>query len=111
MSALRTIVQNVPVVPKSSAVIVAIIAVIAVIAGIIVAVATFPIVPAMFATDVMTVDPTMTVLGPVAWDPDHFIVAFPVAGAMSVIWPIPDFNPESLRRKGSGENNAAGRYR
>ena len=93
-----------PVVPRSLTVVVA------VIAGIIVVVVTFPIVPAVFATDVMTVDPMMMVFGPMARNPNHFIVAFPVTGAMSVIWPISDFDPDFLRWNGGGENDARGRY-
>jgi hypothetical protein len=77
----------------------------------IVVMAALPIVPAVFAPNVMTVDPMLTVLGPVARDPNHFIVAFPVTWAMAVIRPVANFDPDFLRRKGGRENNARGRYR
>ena len=83
--------------------------VVAIIAGII-AVVTLPIVPAVFATDVMTVDPMMMVLGPMARNPNHFIVAMPVTGAVTVIWPISEFDPDFLCWNRGRENDARGRY-
>ena len=57
-----------------------------------------PIMPAVLATDVMTVDPVPAVIGPMARDPNHFPVARPIAGTMAVIGPIAYFNAEALRR-------------
>ena len=54
---------------------------------------------AVFAAAVMTVDPMMAVLRPMAGNPDHFVVAFPVTRTVTVVWPVTDFdaNPRSLK--------------
>ena len=41
---------------------------------------------------VMTVDPMMTVLRPMARHPDHFVVALPVTRSMAVIGTVTDFD-------------------
>ena len=78
---------------------------VAIIAVIIVVVATFPIVPPVFATDVMTVDPTMTPR-PMAGHPDHFPVTIPVVRPMAVIWPVADFDAKPCRLNGGPESEA-----
>ncbi len=45
-----------------------------------------PVVPALFSADVLAVNPMIPLA--VARDPDHFIVASPIAGAMGVEWPV-----------------------
>ena len=46
-----------------------------VVTSIMTVIAAFPIMPAVLATDVMTVDPLPAVAGPMARDPSHFPVA------------------------------------
>jgi hypothetical protein len=60
----------------------------------------------MFTAAVMAVDPMMTVLGPMARYPDHFVIAFPVTRAMAVKWPVTEFDPKSLRLDFAPESNA-----
>ena len=56
---------------------------------------------------VMTVDPMMTVLRPMPRNPDHFIVAFPVTRAMTVVRPVTEFDMKSrFCRKGGPESEA-----
>ena len=52
-------------------------------------------VAAMLPTDIMAVDPMMTVVGPMARHPDHFPFAVPVTRPMAVIWPVTDFDAKS----------------
>jgi hypothetical protein len=61
---------------------------------------------AVLATAVMAVDPMMAVIRPMAGDPHHFIVASPIAGAMTVIWPVTKFDSDSLRLNGAPESEA-----
>lgn len=63
---------------------------------------------AMLAADVMTMDPMVAMLGPMARDPSHFPIVIPVGGTMIVIWPIPDFDVESLGPDRSWDNKAHG---
>ena len=49
-----------------------------------------PVVPAVFPADVLPVHPMMPLV--VARDPQHFIVAVPIAGAMVVEWPVANLN-------------------
>jgi hypothetical protein len=49
-----------------------------------------PVVAALFPSDVLAMNPMMPLA--VARDPDHFIVAVPLARAMVVEWPVA--NPE-----------------
>ena len=49
-----------------------------------------PVVPAMLAADVLAVNPMMVLV--VARDPDHLIVAVPVARSMVVKRPIANLN-------------------
>ena len=61
----------------------------------------------MFAATVMAVDPMMTVLRPMPRNPDHFIVAFPVTRAMTVVRPVTEFDMKSrFCRKGGPESEA-----
>jgi hypothetical protein len=64
-------------------------------------------VPAMFAADVMSMNPMMTVVRPMAWNPNHFIFALPVTRAMAVVWLVTEFDAKSrLCRKGGPESEA-----
>ena len=56
----------------------------------------------MFAAAVMAVDPMMTVLRPMAWNPDHFIFALPIARAMAVVRPVAEFDVNSRRCRTGG---------
>ena len=47
----------------------------------------------VFATFVVAVNPVMPVFTPMTRDPDHFPVACPISGAMSVIGTVPDLDP------------------
>lgn len=69
------------------------------------------VVVAMFAADVMAVNPLLAVIGPMARNPNHFPIARPIASAMAVIGPVAYFDAEALRRDGSRENDARGRDR
>ena len=60
----------------------------------------------MFTSPVMAVDPMMTVLRPMAWNPDHFIFTLPVTRAMAVVWPVTEFDSNSLRLDGAPESEA-----
>jgi hypothetical protein len=66
---------------------------------------------AVFATAIMAVDPMMTVLGPMARHPDHFIVALPVTRAMRVVWVVTDFDVKSRLSRECGPENEARRDR
>ena len=70
-----------------------------------------PMVPAVFAADIMSVDPMMMVFGPMARDPNHFVVPLPITGAVVVIGPVTDFDSEFLCRNGGRQNDARDRYR
>jgi hypothetical protein len=66
-----------------------------------------PMVVAMFASPVMPVDPMVTVVRPMAWDPDHFVVALPITRAMAVVRPVTEFDAKSrLCGKGGPESEA-----
>jgi hypothetical protein len=52
-------------------------------------------VPAMFASPVMTMDPMVAMLGPMARDPDHFVFTLPVTWAMAVVWLVAEFDVNS----------------
>jgi hypothetical protein len=64
------------------------------------------IMPAMFAPAIMTVDPMVTMVRPMAGDPDHLVIAFPVTRAVAVKWPVTEFDPNSLRLDGAPESEA-----
>ncbi len=57
-------------------------------------------VPAMLALAIMAMDPMMTVFRPMAGHPNHLVIAFPIARAMVVEWPVADFDTEFLRLNG-----------
>jgi hypothetical protein len=97
------------VVPIITAVVTLITAVVTLIMTVVVT--AFPIMPAVLATDVMTVDPLLAVMGPMTRDPSHFPVARPIASAMAVIGPVAYFDAEALRRNRGRENDARGRER
>lgn len=59
-----------------------------------------------FAPDIMTVDPMMTVIRPMAWHPHHFVFTRPVARAMTVVWPVTEFDSKSLRLNDAPESKA-----
>ena len=61
---------------------------------------------AMFAPDVMAVDPSLMVVRPMARHPDHLVVASPVMRAMAVVWPVTEFNSNPLRLDGAPESEA-----
>ena len=83
----------------------------AIIMSVILVIRVVAVVAAMFAADVMAVNPSLVVVGPMAGDPNHFPVARPIASAMAVIGPVPDFNAEALCRNRGRENDAGGRER
>ena len=56
----------------------------------------------MFAATVMAVDPMMTVVRPMAWNPDHFIFTLPIARAMAVVWLVAEFDVNSRRCRTGG---------
>jgi hypothetical protein len=64
------------------------------------------IVPTMFAATVVAVNPMVSVLGPMAGHPNHFVVALPVTRAMIVKRPVTDFDPNFLRLQGGPESKA-----
>lgn len=47
-----------------------------------------PVVLTVFPTDVLAVNPMVTEARHMAWDPDHFIVAVPIARAVVVERPV-----------------------
>jgi hypothetical protein len=67
---------------------------------------------AMLAAEVMTVDPMMTVLRPMAGHPNHLVFAFPVTWTMAVIWPVTEFDAKPCRLNSGPESEArnADRY-
>ena len=62
--------------------------------------------PAMFAPFVMAVDPMVAVVGPMAWDPDHFPFARPVTRTMAVVRPVTNFDAKPCRLSGGPESEA-----
>jgi len=65
--------------------------------------AVLPVVPTLFPADVLAMNPMMPLA--VARDPNHFVVAVPIARAMVVEWPVahPDLN--AIRSNSSGKKN------
>ena len=64
---------------------------------------------AVFATAVMAVDPMMTVLGPMARHPDHFIITRPVTRAVRIVRPVTDFDVKSRLSLEDGPESEARR--
>jgi hypothetical protein len=62
-----------------------------------------PVVPALFPADVLAMDPMMPLA--VAWDPDHCIVAVPIACAMVVEWPVANLDLNAIRSNSGGKKN------
>ena len=65
-----------------------------------------PVVAAAFAAHVLTVDPMMSVVRHVAWDPNHFIVAGPIARAMVIKWSVADLDRDALCSHSDWSDNA-----
>jgi hypothetical protein len=57
-------------------------------------------IPAMFPADVVAVNPCLVVVGPMAGDPNHFIIATPVVWPVAVIRPVAYLNAKALRSRG-----------
>jgi len=68
-----------------------------------------PVVAAMFAAHVMAMDPVMMMRGPVARNPDHLIVASPIAGSVRIIRTVAYFDVE-LRLRDSGKNETQSQH-
>ena len=51
-------------------------------------IAAVEVLPAVFPADVLAVNPMMPEARHVARDPNHFIVAVPIARAMAIEWPV-----------------------
>jgi hypothetical protein len=68
-----------------------------------------PVVAPMFSADVMAMNPLTPVPGPVAGNPNHFIVAGPIAGTMAVVGPVADLDAEALRLDSGDRNKSTGR--
>lgn len=64
------------------------------------------VMPAMFATLVMSVNPMVAVVGPMARHPDHFPFPAPVTWTMAVVWPVTDFDAYPCRLRGGPESEA-----
>jgi hypothetical protein len=64
-----------------------------------------PVVLPAFRADVLAVDPMMPARH-VARDPNHLIVAGPIAGAMVVVWLVPNLDCDASRSNGGGKKNA-----
>ena len=58
------------------------------------------VVPAMFSPDVMAMNPVMAVFGPMPLHPNHFIIARPIACAVTVIRPVANLDAKALRSRG-----------
>ena len=67
---------------------------------------TNPAVPAMFAADVVAMDPMMSNVRHVPGNPDHLIVAVPITCAVVVKGPVPDLDFNSIRSNEGGEKHA-----
>ena len=63
-----------------------------------------PVVLAAFRADVLAVDPMMPVRH-VARDPDHLIVAGPIACAMVVVWLVANLDCDASRSNSGGKEN------
>jgi hypothetical protein len=61
------------------------------------------VVPAVFRAEVVAVDPMMSKARHVARDPNHFIVARPVARAMAVVWTIANLDFDANRSNSGGK--------
>jgi hypothetical protein len=64
------------------------------------------VVAAVLSADVMAVNPTTS--GPVARDPNHFIVARPIAWAMPVVGPVAYLNADALGLNSTKRKKNAG---
>jgi hypothetical protein len=64
------------------------------------------IMPAVFAPAIMTMDPMVTVVRPMAGHPNHFVIAFPVTRPMAVEGPVTEFDANPLRLDGAPESEA-----
>jgi hypothetical protein len=76
------------------------------VAVIVAVVAAVLFVAAMFAATIVAVDPMMSVLRPMAGLPNHFEVVIPVTRAMTVEWPVTQFDAEFRPLQSGPESNA-----
>ena len=60
----------------------------------------------MFSTHVMTMDPMMAVLRPMAGHPNHFVFAVPVTRTVAVVRPVTDFDANPCRFNSGPESEA-----
>jgi hypothetical protein len=60
-------------------------------------------VAALFPSDVLAMNPMVPLA--VARDPDHFIVAVPIARAVVVEWPVANLDLNAIRSNNSGKKN------
>src|SRR4051794_9753514 len=65
----------------------------------------------MHATAIMSVDPMVAVLGPMARHPDHFVFTLPVTRAMAVVWLVTEFDVNSRLSLECGPESEARRDR
>jgi hypothetical protein len=70
-----------------------------------------PVVTAVFAADVMAVNPPLSQERAMAGDPNHFVVTLPVTGAMAVVGSVADVDFKSIRPHGCRENDTRGEER
>ena len=66
--------------------------------------AVLPVVPAVFPTDVLAVNPMMPLV--VARDPHHFVVAVPIARAVVVERPVANLDRDAVRSHNGWSKNA-----
>lgn len=65
------------------------------------------VVASVFTADVMAVDPMMARCH-VARDPNHFVVASPIARAMAVVWPVANLDLDAIRSNSGWNKNTRG---
>jgi hypothetical protein len=63
------------------------------------------IVPAVFPAEVMAVNPMMPEARHVPRDPNHFIVARPIALTMVVEWPVANLDFDAIRSNSGRKKN------
>jgi hypothetical protein len=64
------------------------------------------VMPTVFTADVMAVDESVMMVRPMAGHPNHLIFAGPVTRTMTVVWPVTEFDSNSLRLDGAPESEA-----
>ena len=63
------------------------------------------VVGAVFPANVMAVNPSMTVVGPMSRDPNHSIVPFPITRAMVIVWPVANLDFDASRSNRGGKKD------